>query len=118
MANSGNLPHRDKPSLEYLFATGRHAGRPTTENPDLVLLDLGLPGISGFEVLRSIRQRPETRRIPVVILTCSSRPGDVADGYELGANSFIRKPEGYDEFKALVGQLERYWGMTNMLPSI
>jgi two-component system response regulator len=74
-----------------------------------VLLDLKLPGMDGFEVLRRIRSNPLTKLIPVVILTSSREELDLLKGYSLGANSYVRKPVNYDQFVSTVQQLERYW---------
>jgi two-component system response regulator len=80
-----------------------------TALPDLVLLDLNLPGLKGFEVLRQIRASPRTRHLPVVILTSSAHDGDVARSYELGANSFVRKPKDPRSFADTVREIARYW---------
>ncbi len=103
-------------ALEYLFGVGRHTGRRSCERPALVLLDLKLPGIGGLDVLRSMRARPETRRIPVVILTTSDDQSDVVNGYDLGVNSYIRKPVAFHDFSSLVEQLGLYWLVTNTAP--
>ncbi|CAA7613803.1 response regulator [Magnetospirillum sp. SS-4] len=103
-------------ALEYLFGTGRHAGRTSRELPALVLLDLQLPGIGGLEVLRRLRERPETRRIPVVILTTSDDQADIIGGYDRGVNSYIRKPTAFESFSDMVRQLEHYWLVTNLAP--
>lgn len=103
-------------ALDYLFATGRHAQRPNHDLPALVLLDLQLPGINGLEVLRRLRERPETRRVPVVILTTSDDQADIIGGYDRGVNSYIRKPVGYASFAEMVKQLEHYWLVTNVAP--
>ena len=81
-------------ALDYLFATGPHAG--TTFIPAVVLLDLKLPKVDGLEVLRQMRADERTRRIPVVILTSSKEQEDVIQGYNLGANSYVRKPVDFD----------------------
>jgi CheY-like chemotaxis protein len=85
--------------------------------PDLVLLDLNLPGCRGEEVLRAIRARPRTRRVPVVILSSSRAPEDVRRCYEDHANSYIVKPLEYDDFRAAILSLERFWFETATLPS-
>jgi two-component system response regulator len=103
-------------ALEYLFGTGRHEGRVCTPPPALVLLDLQLPGINGLEVLRRLRERPETRRLPVVILTTSDDRSDIMGGYDNGVNSYIRKPVEFDSFVTMVQQLEHYWLETNLSP--
>jgi two-component system response regulator len=91
-----------------LFSDSATTGRPRTP-PSIVLLDLKLPGMDGFEVLRRIRSNPLTKLIPVVILTSSREELDLLKGYSLGANSYVRKPVNYDQFVSTVQQLERYW---------
>ena len=105
-------------ALEYLFCTGRHAGRIGAEIPTVMVLDLNLPGIGGLDVLRSLRQNPRTRRIPVVILTSSDDQALVARGYELGVNSYIRKPAEFDAFAEIMSQLQQYWLVTNTAPPV
>lgn len=105
-----------KEALEYLWGTGAHAGRDTAEMPALVLLDLKLPKISGLEVLRRIRADPRTRRMPVVILTTSREEADVAAGYDLGVNSYLRKPVDSRQFVHTVEQLGVYWLALNEPP--
>ncbi len=95
-------------AAELLFSDNAMAGRPRML-PSLVLLDLKLPGMDGFEVLKRIRSNPLTRLIPVVILTSSREELDLLRGYSLGANSYVRKPVEYDRFVSTVQQLERYW---------
>jgi CheY-like chemotaxis protein len=97
-------------AVDYLFGNTHHP-------PRLVLLDLGLPGIDGLELLRRIRQNELTRLIPVVILTSSMAPGDVAASYRMGANSYVRKPVDFDEFAERVRQIGSYWLRTNEPPS-
>jgi two-component system, response regulator len=100
-------------ALEYLFATGAHADRTL---PDVVLLDLKLPLIDGHEVLRRIRANDETRRLPVVVLTSSSESDDIAMSYDLGANSFIRKPIDFTAFVESARQIGLYWLSMNEPP--
>ena len=94
----------------------RYAGRVSKELPSLVLLDLQLPGIGGLEVLRQLRERGETRRVPVVILTTSDDQADIIGGYDRGVNSYLRKPVGFAAFEIMVKQLEHYWLITNVAP--
>ncbi|HEX4943464.1 MAG TPA: response regulator [Usitatibacteraceae bacterium] len=103
-------------ALDYLFAEGRHAGRAPGEAPMLVLLDLKLPRVDGLEVLRRMRADPRTRRIPVVILTSSSEEQDIALGYDLGTNSYIRKPVDFHNFADVIRQLGMYWLVMNEPP--
>lgn len=99
-------------ALDYLFCTGKHADR-TPQNPQLILLDLKLPKLDGMEVLQRIRADERTRRIPVVILTTSAEQIDKFRGYDLGANSFVRKPVDFNEFIDAVRNLGLYWLVLN-----
>lgn len=101
-------------ALEYLF--GAEAGGQLRPLPQLVLLDLKLPKVSGLEVLKEIRASERTRRMPVVILTSSGEERDLIEGYDLGANSYIRKPVDFDEFIDGVRQLGLYWLVLNQPP--
>ena len=103
-------------ALDYLFARGSHAGRNVADQPALILLDLKLPKLDGLEVLREIRASAMTRRQPVVILTSSREQQDVIGGYDLGANSYIRKPVDFDQFLNAVKQLQLYWLVLNEMP--
>lgn len=103
-------------ALDYLFGTGAHAGRNMAEMPVVILLDLKLPRIDGLEVLRRLRADSRTRRIPVVILTSSSEEQDIAAGYDLGTNSYIRKPVDFHQFADVIKQLGMYWLVTNQPP--
>ena len=100
-------------ALDYLFATGPHAGRNLSVMPQIVLLDLKLPRVDGFEVLRRLRGDERTKLLPVVILTTSNEEKDRINGYGLGANSFVRKPVEFDGFIEAVRQLGLYWLILN-----
>ena len=100
-------------ALDYLFARGAHATRDAKDLPQIVLLDLKLPKLDGLEVLRAIRNDARTKRLPVVILTSSAEEQDVLTGYELGANSYIRKPVDFNQFVDAVKQLGLYWLVLN-----
>lgn len=100
-------------ALDYLFGTGAYVGRDVTELPTVVLLDLKLPKVDGLEVLRQIRANENTRLLPVVILTSSNEDEDRLMGYNLGANSYVRKPVDFDEFIRAAGQLGLYWLLLN-----
>jgi len=100
-------------ALDYLFATGDHAGRDVRALPIVMLLDLKLPKIDGLEVLRRVRADERTRILPVVILTSSNEERDVINGYKLGTNSYVQKPVDFTAFVDAVGQLGLYWLMLN-----
>jgi CheY-like chemotaxis protein len=103
-------------ALDYLFGRGKYADRKTYPKPNLVLLDLKLPGIDGFEVLRQIKSTPILKRLPVVILTSSKEEGDRALSYDHGANSYLVKPVSFDGFLGIVRQIEGYWLSLNVAP--
>lgn len=104
-------------ALEFLFATGAYAHRAGAESPRVVMLDLKLPRVDGMEVLREIRRNPNTRTLPVVILTSSREERDIAETYSLGANSFVVKPVDFDQFTEAVRQLGLYWLLLNLPPT-
>jgi CheY-like chemotaxis protein len=103
-------------ALEYLFATGRHAGRDPRLLPEVVLLDLKLPTIDGLGVLRRLRADERTRRLPVVVLTSSNEEQDVLRSYDLGANSFVQKPVDFADFIDAARHLGLYWLVLNETP--
>ena len=86
--------------------------------PSVVLLDLKLPKVDGLEVLRQIRANERTHNLPVVVLTSSSEEGDIIDSYDLGANSYVRKPVETDKFSEAIRQLGMYWAVINELPEV
>jgi len=104
-------------ALDYLFGTGAHAGRDTSIQPQLILLDLKLPKIDGLEVLKRLRADPRTALLPVTILTTSNEERDIITSYQLGVNSYIRKPVDFDSFIEAVRQLGLYWLVLNTSPT-
>jgi two-component system response regulator len=100
-------------ALDYLFGRGVYEGRDMSVVPQVVLLDLKLPKVDGLEVLRAIRADVRTKRLPVVILTSSKEERDLLDGYELGANSYVRKPVDFTAFAEAVRNLGLYWLVLN-----
>jgi len=100
-------------ALEYLTATGRHAGRDGSDLPQIVLLDLKLPRIDGLEVLRRIREHPPTKLLPVVVLTSSRQEEDVLKSYSLGANAYVRKPVEFSRFADAAKTLGLFWLLLN-----
>jgi len=100
-------------AVDYLLCEGAHADRDPSEMPQFVLLDLKLPKLSGHDVLRAIRANDRTRRLPVVVMTSSSQERDIQMSYDLGANSYVRKPVDSGAFSDVVQQLGLYWLATN-----
>jgi two-component system response regulator len=105
-------------ALEFLFGTGKYAGRNTEVTPQVVLLDLKLPKVEGLEVLRRVRADKRTKLLPVVILTSSNEEQDRIDGYGLGANSYVRKPVDFSQFLEAARQLGLYWLVLNEAPPV
>lgn len=105
-------------ALDFLFATGNYSERNPNSIPAVILLDLKLPKMGGFDVLHRIRSNPTTSCIPVVILTSSSEEEDVVVSYKMGANSFVRKPVDFNNFADAVKQLGLYWLLINEPPDL
>ncbi|NOZ53434.1 MAG: response regulator [Gammaproteobacteria bacterium] len=104
-------------ALDYLFCNGKYANRSPEALPELILLDLKLPKVDGLEVLAQIRANVRTHLLPVVILTSSNEQCDIISGYELGVNSYIRKPVDFEQFVEAVRQLGLYWLVLNQVSS-
>ena len=113
VANSIEVVRDGAEALDFLFSAGKYAGREAHEAPQLILLDLKLPKISGLQVLKRIRSDERTKRIPVVILTSSTESIDINSGYDLHANSFVSKPVNFQEFSQAVQELGLYWLIVN-----
>lgn len=103
-------------ALDYLFCRGSHAGRDPDDLPAVVLLDLNLPRLDGFQVLKAIRAGERTKHLPVVILTSSDEEKDRLAAYSQFANSYVRKPVDYDQFTAAARDLGLYWLVLNRPP--
>jgi len=112
------VAHDGAEALEYLFGTGKFAGRNTDFIPQVVLLDLKLPKVDGLEVLRQPRAAQRTKLLPVVILASSKEEQDRIKGYDLGANSNVRKPVDFTQFIDAVRQLGLYWLILNEAPPV
>jgi len=103
-------------ALDFLFGTGKFAGRDVTIRPRLILLDLKMPKVDGMQVLAKVKSNDATKKIPVVILTSSKEDTDLSKCYELGANSYIVKPVEFDSFNNAVTELGMYWMLLNHPP--
>jgi CheY-like chemotaxis protein len=116
LLNTIHVASNGQEALDYLFRRGQYADRNAFPIPNLILLDLKLPGIDGFEVLRQIKSTPILKRLPVIILTSSKEEGDRALSYDNGANSYLVKPVSFDEFLVVVREIEGYWLSLNIAP--
>ena len=113
IANQVVIARNGVEALEYLFGTGAYAERDMQVMPQLVLLDLKLPKVDGLQVLQKIRAEGRTRRLPVVVFTSSSEEEDLIKSYNLGANSYVRKPVDFEQFMESTKQLGLYWLVLN-----
>ena len=100
-------------TLDFAFARGEYTGRDPTLSPRVIVLDVKLPKIDGFEVLRELKTDQRTRSIPVVMLTSSNLMTDVARAYRLGANSYVQKPVDFERFRQTIRELGLYWMTIN-----
>ena len=105
-------------ALDFLFCRGIYADRNPREVPQVILLDLNLPKVSGLEVLRQLRADPRTQLLPVVVLTSSIEERDLIDSYHHGANSYVRKPVDFTEFLDAANHLGLYWLVLNQAPPL
>jgi len=103
-------------AIEFMHGVGQYAGRDVNAMPTVILLDLKLPKLDGLGVLKRLRAEPRTRRQPVVVLTSSSQDADVIASYQLGANSYVRKPVEFSAVMEAVGNLGLYWVLINTPP--
>jgi CheY-like chemotaxis protein len=116
LANTVHVAPNGQDALDYVFGRGKYTDRHTYPLPNLILLDLKLPGIDGFEVLRQIKETPVLKRLPIIILTSSKEEGDRALSYDIGANSYLVKPVSFEGFLGVVRQIEGYWLTLNVGP--
>lgn len=114
LKNNINIARNGHEALDYLFGRDKYADRSVYPLPNLILLDLKMPGIDGFEVLRQIKNTDMLKRIPVIILTSSKEEGDRALSYDIGANSYLLKPVSFDGFTDVVKKIDDYWFTLNI----
>jgi len=115
--NNTQLVKNGDEALRYLNKEGEYSDKEKYPKPDLILLDLKLPGKNGKDVLREIKSNERTRLIPVIVLTVSALDKDVDECYMLGANGYITKPMDFDQFTAIVKTIPFYWTFVNSLPT-
>jgi CheY-like chemotaxis protein len=116
LQNTIHVARNGQEALDYLFGYGKYENRLEFPFPNLVLLDLKMPGIDGFEVLRQIKSTDLMKRVPVVILTSSKEEGDRALSYDIGANSYLVKPVSFDGFISVIREISGYWLTLNIKP--
>ncbi|MDZ7762813.1 MAG: response regulator [Melioribacteraceae bacterium] len=103
-------------ALDFIFRKGKYSERNSDSSPRMILLDLKLPKVDGLEVLKEIKSNPETKMIPVIVLTSSKEESDIVESYKLGVNSYIVKPVDFDKFVDAVRNLGLYWLLLNESP--
>lgn len=114
LKNKINVARNGQEALDYLFGRDKYANRDEYPMPSLILLDLKMPGIDGFEVLRQIKGTDKLKRIPVIILTSSKEEGDRTLSYDIGANSYLMKPVSFEGFTEVVKKIDDYWFTLNI----
>jgi two-component system, response regulator len=102
--------------LDFIFGLGKYEGRDITNQPKIILLDLKMPKVSGIEVLQTLKKDDRTKKIPIVVLTSSKEDPDIKKCYELGVNSYIVKPVGFENFSTAITDLGFYWLLLNQPP--
>jgi two-component system response regulator len=105
-------------ALDYLLRRGEFSVAVTAPRPNIILLDLNLPGTDGRSVLHTIKATPEIKNIPVIVLTTSNAEQDIEQCYAAGANSYVQKPVDFEGFVKAIGQLSEYWLEVSILPKV
>jgi Response regulators consisting of a CheY-like receiver domain and a winged-helix DNA-binding domain len=116
IANEVVVASDGQEALDYLFGNGKYTGRDLTQMPVVILLDLRMPKVDGFQVLRQIRANPQTKLLAVVCLTSSKLEIDIIKGYSEGCNAYVTKPVDFDQFAEAVKQLGLFWLVLNEPP--
>lgn len=114
LQNTVNVFRNGTEALDYLFGRNKYTDRTLCPLPDIILLDLNMPGIGGFEVLKQIKSTDHLKRIPVIILTSSKEATDRAQSYDIGANSYLLKPMRFDDFVEVIRKVTDYWFTMNI----
>ncbi len=115
LANAITVARDGEEALDFVFCRGAHAHRSFQHPARLILLDLKLPKIGGLEVLKTIKNDPRTKAIPVVIMTSSREERDLIDGYKLGVNAYVQKPVDFEQFRHVVKELGLFWMVINQV---
>lgn len=105
-------------ALDFIFRKGKHSNRVKESCPRMILLDLKLPKVDGLEVLKEVKSNPDTKMIPIIVMTSSKEESDIIESYKLGVNSYIVKPVDFDKFVEAVRDLGYYWLLLNQAPII
>ncbi|MCJ7616304.1 MAG: response regulator [Desulfobacterales bacterium] len=116
-ANRIDVVFDGEEAINYLYNHGEYADKTKYPRPGLILLDIKLPGIDGIQVLKTIKEDPNLKRIPVIMLTTSARDEDIVQSYNYYANSYLTKPVGFKEFEDKIRQLDYYWLLINEPPN-
>ena len=116
LANTINVATSGEEALDYLFGNDKYANREEYPIPDLILLDIKMPGIDGFEVLNQITNREELKQIPVIILSSSKDEGDRAMALDMGASSYLVKPISFFGLLNVIKEVGEYWVVLNVNP--
>ncbi|MDB5022183.1 MAG: response regulator [Pedobacter sp.] len=103
-------------ALEYIFGTGEYEGRDITQKPKVIFLDIKMPKVDGLEVLRVIKGDARTKNIPIVMMTSSKEEKDIIESHNLGVNSYVVKPVGFEKFSKTIAELGFYWLVVNNTP--
>ena len=117
-ANRVQIVTDGEEAFDYLYNRGKYKDKVKYPMPGLILLDIKLPGIDGIEVLKKIKENPNLKQIPVIMLTTSEREEDVVRSYEHYANSYLTKPVGFKAFEEKIAQVDFYWMILNKPPVI
>lgn len=118
LSNNISVCRNGEEAIKYLFGEENYSDRKNFPLPDIILLDLKMPGMDGFQVLKKIKNTDDIKRIPVIILTSSKEEGDLAMSYDLGANSYLVKPVSFEGFLIVVNKITDYWITLNVKPPI